>query len=128
MNQAAFDAAGVTNTTPDPPGGEYVKDAQGNLTGQLNEPPAYVAFFQVMPRPTEQDLVEAFAGVLQEFSNAGITTVGDLNTGLSYGLDNEIAILRALAPDSPIRIRAYPAFLAAPSATSRCNPTRGTTS
>jgi predicted amidohydrolase YtcJ len=34
VNTKAFEVAGVTNQTPNPPGGGiYVKDAQGNLTG-----------------------------------------------------------------------------------------------
>lgn len=112
VNQAAFDAAGITDDTPNPPGGEYVRDADGHLTGQVNEPPSYAAFFAKMPPPTVGDLTAAFAQAQTEFSNAGITTVGDMNTGLSYGLEAEIGILRALAPRAPVRVRSYLAFLA----------------
>lgn len=112
VNQAAFDAAGITDDTPNPTGGEYVRDADGHLTGQVNEPPSYGAFFAKMPPPTLPDLTAAFAQAQTEFSNAGITTVGDMNTGLSYGLATEISILRSLASTAPVRVRAYPAFLA----------------
>jgi predicted amidohydrolase YtcJ len=37
VNHAALARAGVTRATPDPPGGEILKDAQGNPTGLLNE-------------------------------------------------------------------------------------------
>jgi predicted amidohydrolase YtcJ len=37
VNRAALARAGVTRATPDPPGGEILKDPQGNPTGLLNE-------------------------------------------------------------------------------------------
>jgi predicted amidohydrolase YtcJ len=37
VNAAALKAAGVTRDTPDPPGGEIMKDASANPTGYLNE-------------------------------------------------------------------------------------------
>ena len=37
VNQKALDAAGITKTTPDPDGGEILKDANGNPTGLLRE-------------------------------------------------------------------------------------------
>lgn len=37
VNAAALTAAGISKTTPDPPGGEIMKDAQGNPIGLLNE-------------------------------------------------------------------------------------------
>ncbi len=37
VNAAALAAAGITRNTPDPPGGEIMKDAAGNPIGLLNE-------------------------------------------------------------------------------------------
>jgi predicted amidohydrolase YtcJ len=37
VNAAAMARAGITRSTPNPPGGEILKDAQGNPTGLLNE-------------------------------------------------------------------------------------------
>ncbi len=37
VNDAALKAAGITRDTPNPPGGEITKDAQGNPIGLLNE-------------------------------------------------------------------------------------------
>lgn len=97
--------AGLTNTTPNPEGGEYVKDDQGNLTGQLNEGAAFQAFAVLIPPPTVAELEQAFVDIQRDFSNAGITTAGDMTTGGSYGFDLEIGLLRKLAPTSPIRLR-----------------------
>lgn len=37
VNMAAMKAAGITRDTPNPPGGEIMKDASGNPTGMMNE-------------------------------------------------------------------------------------------
>jgi predicted amidohydrolase YtcJ len=37
VNEAAMKRAGITRDTPDPPGGEIMKDAKGNPIGLLNE-------------------------------------------------------------------------------------------
>lgn len=37
VNMAAMKAAGITKSTPDPPGGEIMKDSNGNPTGMMNE-------------------------------------------------------------------------------------------
>jgi predicted amidohydrolase YtcJ len=37
VNMAAMKAAGITKDTPNPPGGEIMKDANGNPTGMMNE-------------------------------------------------------------------------------------------
>ncbi len=37
VNMAAMKAAGITKDTPNPPGGEIMKDASGNPTGMMNE-------------------------------------------------------------------------------------------
>lgn len=114
VNSKALELAGITNDTPDPPGGTYVKDGDGNLTGVLLEPPAYVAFYRKIPPTPQAELTRAYRSVLEEFSKAGVTTLGDLNTGLNYGLTQELAIFRELAATSPIRIRSYLSFLALP--------------
>ena len=115
VNSKAYEIAGVTDSTPDPPGGTYAKDASGHLNGQIEEPPAYAAFAKHFPVPPFNALVASWAKTLAGFSRKGVTTVGDLNTGLSLGTNTEIQILRLLAPASPVRVRSYLAFLTLPS-------------
>jgi predicted amidohydrolase YtcJ len=114
VNSKAYEVAGVTDSTPDPPGGTYVKDASGHLNGQLHEPPAYAEFTRHFPAPSFDALVASWAETLAGFSRKGVTTVGDLNTGLSLGTNAEIEILRRLAPAAPVRVRSYLAFLTLP--------------
>jgi len=114
VNSAAFIAAGVTNTTANPAGGEYVHDSNGNLTGQINEPPSFTAFEAKFPKRTPAQILEGMRQSLFIFSRAGVTTAGDLNTGLAYGLENEISMLTTLSQESPtpVRVFSYLSFLA----------------
>ena len=112
LNHKAIELSGITDKTPDPPSGRYGRDAQGRLTGQLFEPSSFVPFFAKMPPPKPTDLRAAFLKTLQGFSARGVTTAGDLNTGLALGVETEIAILRSLAAESPVRVRCYLAYLA----------------
>lgn len=42
VNSRAMEVAGITKDTPDPPGGIYVRDKDGNPTGYVNEASAMV--------------------------------------------------------------------------------------
>ncbi len=54
-NTRAFELAGVTADTADPPQGRFTRDGAGALTGRLEEPPAFQPFVEVMPSPTATD-------------------------------------------------------------------------
>ena len=112
VNHKAIELAGITDKTPDPPSGRFGRDDRGRLTGQLFEPSSFVPFYAKMPMPKAAELRAAFRKTLQGFSARGVTTAGDLNTGLALGIETEIAILRSLAAESPVRIRCYLAYLA----------------
>lgn len=77
-NSAALAAAGIGPNTPNPPAGEYVRDADGTLTGTVREVGAINALFAAMPRPpkgTNDLLLNLFMGA---YARAGYTTVGVL--------------------------------------------------
>jgi len=112
VNHKAIELAGLTDKTPDPPSGRYGRDSQGRLTGQLFEPSSFVPFFAKIPPPKPADVRAAFLQTLRNMSAKGVTTAGDLNTGLALGLDTEIALLKSLAAESPVRVRCYLAYLA----------------
>ncbi|MBC7224028.1 MAG: amidohydrolase [Anaerolineae bacterium] len=51
VNSLALRLAGITAQTPDPPGGEIVRDAHGEPSGILKENPARMLVRRVIPRP-----------------------------------------------------------------------------
>src|SRR5215211_6815261 len=48
-NSAALAAAGIDHGTPDPPGGTYVRDANGALTGHVIGAPAFGRLVRLLP-------------------------------------------------------------------------------
>jgi predicted amidohydrolase YtcJ len=78
-NTKALDMAGITSATPNPPGGEIVKDASGRPTGILKGTAADLVRKVQAPISFEQRLVQVRA-VLQEAREGGITTMQDLTT------------------------------------------------
>jgi predicted amidohydrolase YtcJ len=79
VNQAALDRAGITRATPDPAGGEILKDASGNPTGLLNE-----AAQGMVARARDRDRTNRNAEIerqidlaAQEVISKGITTFQD---------------------------------------------------
>lgn len=76
LNSAACAALGLDTETPDPPGGHFVRDAQGRPTGMLHE--SAIAWARArMPAPTDADY-EAGVRYGQALANRhGITGIID---------------------------------------------------
>ena len=51
-NTAALKAAGITDTTPNPKGGQIDRDADGHATGILREGPTLAMVEKVIPPPS----------------------------------------------------------------------------
>lgn len=110
VNHKALELAGVTDKTPNPPGGGiYVKDKQGKLTGKLVEPPSYLPFMSKMPIPTEEQLFSAVQATMRKMASTGVTTASEMSVGGNFGVDKEIAIYKNIFAKnaSPIRVRGY---------------------
>jgi predicted amidohydrolase YtcJ len=73
VNAAALKAAGITRDTPNPPGGDIMKDAAGNPTGLMNEK-AQGLVAKAMKEPDVEKEIDLAA---QECISKGITTFED---------------------------------------------------
>jgi hypothetical protein len=78
-NSKALALAGITAETPNPEGGEIVRDASGRPTGILKGAAAQLVQDVIPPVPFEQRLVQVRA-VLQEARESGVTTMQDLTS------------------------------------------------
>lgn len=110
VNHKALEVAGITNATPDPGnGGIYVKDAKGNLTGKLVEPPSYNAFLAKVTPPGKDAVAEAFRKTAGRISAVGITTSAEITVGANFGLEPEYALIDTMAHQEgfPLRVRGY---------------------
>lgn len=110
VNHKALEIAGVTDQTPNPPGGGiFVKDAKGKLTGKLVEPPSYLPFMAKMPNPMDAHLMDAIQGTMKKMTSTGVTTASEMSVGGNFGVNKEVAIYKSIFAKnaSPIRVRGY---------------------
>lgn len=88
VNSYTFETHGVTKDTPNPPGGEFFKDAKGELTGEISDAACNVLTglhgvkvghhgpnFHLGDEPAEHQ--RQMELVQQEFLAGGVTTIGD---------------------------------------------------
>lgn len=102
VNSLALETAGVTDETPDPPGGgRYQKDDAGRLTGRVFEAPAAIPFLRFAPRSGSGDL-DPLRAQYARYAAAGLTTVG--TAGLFTPLST-LDAFRALADEPGVAIR-----------------------
>jgi hypothetical protein len=79
-NARAMEMAGITATTPDPPGGEILRDAQGNPLGVFREE-ADALLNPAREAATPEDPRRVATLAAQELLAKGITTVHDAGVG-----------------------------------------------
>ena len=75
VNSLALKQAGVTETTPDPPGGKFGRDNNGKLTGKILERASRA--FSIPSGYTDQDYTDGVKLISQMLSKSGITSAHD---------------------------------------------------
>ena len=108
-NAKAMELGGVTKATPDPAGGEIVRDARGNPSGAFRETAQGLigrSFYGSELKRTEAERADeerkAVELAVEECLSNGITSVHD--AGASFGT---IDIYRALAEQGKLGVRIY---------------------
>ena len=97
LNTAALRAAGITRSSPDPPGGAIVKDAAGEPTGLLRNVGGLLSRFRPEPGKLALDMLEK---VHQQYLSAGITSIIERGADL-----NGFEAYRALKAAGRLRVR-----------------------
>ena len=78
VNTAALKAVGITDQTPDPHGGQILRDASGKATGVILEEAMWLVDRNI-PSPTTEELTEAVSAAMLEANKMGLTGVHDLD-------------------------------------------------
>ena len=99
VNSLAFEVAGVTEDTPDPPGGELERNEEGLHTGLLYEN-ATGLIREHIPEYTVAELKESFRKVVDQFSEWGVTS-----THNASGRKSEIRAYKQLLDDGVRQVR-----------------------
>ena len=104
---AALRAAGIEEDTPNPPGGEFGRDADGKLNGTVHEVNALSRLTEAMP-----PLPDALAKLLLhmqygQYARVGYTTIGML--GPVGRVEDQLGMMQELSSydDVPLRVVVY---------------------
>lgn len=84
LNRAALRVAGYTRDTPNPPGGEIVRDSQGNPTGMLVAKPNAMILYSTLAKGPKLPLeyqVNSTRQFMRELNRLGLTSAIDAGGG-----------------------------------------------
>ena len=113
LNRAALRAGGYTKETPNPPGGEIVRDAAGNPTGMLIARPNAMILYATLakgPALPREHQVNSTRQFMRELNRLGVTSVIDAGGGFQ-NFPEDYAIVDQLARDGQLTVRiAYNLF------------------
>jgi predicted amidohydrolase YtcJ len=119
LNGAALRAVGYTRDTPNPPGGEIIRDGAGNPTGLLLAKPNAAILYATLAKgpklPFEYQL-NSTRHFMRELNRLGVTGAIDAGGG-SQNYPEDYAVIDKLAQDGQLTIRlAYNLFTQKPNA------------
>ncbi|MFJ2990209.1 amidohydrolase [Collimonas sp. NPDC087041] len=113
LNRAALRVVGYNKDTPNPPGGEIVRDAAGNPTGMLiARPNAMILYATLAKGPTlpRELQVNSTRQFMRELNRLGLTSAIDAGGGFQ-NYPEDYAVVDQLARDDQLTIRiAYNLF------------------
>ncbi|QNN55794.1 amidohydrolase [Diaphorobacter ruginosibacter] len=117
LNAAALRAVGYTRDTPQPPGGEIVRDGSGNPVGLLLAKPNATILYATLAKgpklPFEYQL-NSTRHFMRELNRLGVTGVIDAGGG-SQNYPEDYEVIRKLDEDRQITVRlAYNLFTQKP--------------
>jgi predicted amidohydrolase YtcJ len=113
LNRAALRAVGYDKTTPNPPGGEIVRDAAGNPTGMLIARPNAMILYATLAKgpklPLDQQ-INSTRHFMRELNRLGLTSAIDAGGGFQ-NYPEDYQVVEQLAAEDQLTIRiAYNLF------------------
>ncbi|WP_286907618.1 amidohydrolase [Roseovarius sp.] len=84
LNRAALRVLGIDKNTPNPPGGEIERDANGNPTGMLIARPSALILYSTLaqgPKLPVEDQINSTRHFMRELNRLGVTSVIDAGGG-----------------------------------------------
>jgi predicted amidohydrolase YtcJ len=119
LNAAALRVVGYTKDTPEPPGGEIVRDAAGNPTGLLLAKPNAAILYATLakgPKLPMEYQVNSTRHFMRELNRLGVTGAIDAGGGFQ-NYPEDYAVIQKLSDEGQLTIRlAYNLFTQKPKA------------
>lgn len=113
LNRAALAAVGYDKSTPNPPGGEIVRDAAGNPTGMLIARPNAMILYATLAKGPKLPLAQQINSTrhfMRELNRLGLTSAIDAGGGFQNYPD-DYQVVEQLAAQDQLTIRiAYNLF------------------
>jgi predicted amidohydrolase YtcJ len=100
VNSRAIELARITRDTPDPAQARFGRDAQGELSGRLEEPPAFQPFIAVLPKPSGEEFAGFLRADLDDAVARGCTSLHDCGIGGLYA-EGDIALIDSVMNTDP---------------------------
>ncbi|MDH2434077.1 amidohydrolase [Pokkaliibacter sp. MBI-7] len=117
LNRAALKVVGYTRDTPNPPGGEIQRDANGEPTGMLIARPNAMILYATLAKGPKLPLeyqVNSTRQFMRELNRLGVTSCIDAGGGFQNYPD-DYAVIQQLAKDQQLTVRiAYNLFTQKP--------------
>jgi predicted amidohydrolase YtcJ len=101
VNKTALDQCGVTADTPDPPGGEIIRDDEGNPTGVLIDR-AKGLVFERIPEPSRQEKKRRIELAIKECRRFGLTGAHDAGSE-----QDELEIFEQMERQGDLQFRVF---------------------
>jgi predicted amidohydrolase YtcJ len=117
LNAAALRVVGYTKDTPEPVGGEIVRDGKGNPTGLLLAKPNATILYEAIakaPKLPFEYQINSTRHFMRDLNRLGVTGVIDAGGGFHY-YPEDYQVIRKLAADGLLTVRiAYNLFTTKP--------------
>lgn len=107
VNSAAFKAAKISKDTPNPPHGLFVRDARGELTGEVQESAAIGRFAVVAPHISGPEYLANVGRLFNMAASKGCTTLHDCGIGSFDAQGDWMVMKAAMANNPPVRMSAF---------------------
>ncbi len=104
VNSKALEIAGITRETPNPPGGEYVRDANGDATGAIKGGPAHAPVAIATGAITAESMAAAIPAVLEGLNEFGFTTAIDMGAPIATAQAYESLYQLSAAGEMSLRL------------------------
>lgn len=111
-NSKALELAGITRETPNPPGGEFVRDPKsGEATGAIKEDAADAVMMHVIPLPSREETLAAYRAGFKEANRVGLVRVhGAGGVGVTISDLKYVDVLDELRKSGELTLRMYLAY------------------